>query len=190
MSENNNWTLPNLITIGRIFIVPFFAAAFVSQRFGLALTLFLIAGISDGLDGYLARGLMQRSRLGALLDPLADKLLMVTAYLCLGIAALIPGWLAILVISRDFMILGGMTLLHSQGVDVRNQIHPTRLSKFNTFLQILLIVFVLASHSLDFAWPGAVRFLVAAVTASTILSGAHYIIIGLGLFPAEDANRS
>ena len=187
MTRNNNWTIPNLITIFRIVLVPVFVMLFIDRQFGAALLIFLIAGVSDGLDGFLARVLKQRSQLGALLDPIADKLLLITAYFCLGFAGLVPNWLAVLVISRDLMIIGGMALLHFWGVDVRSRIQPTWLSKFNTCGQIVLIVVVLAVHSIGLPWHGLVQLLVATVTASTVLSGGHYIYIGLGHFPGEGA---
>lgn len=189
MQPSSNWTIPNLITIFRIILVPVFVMLFIDQRFGAALLVFLIAGMSDGLDGFLARVLRQRSQLGALLDPIADKLLLITAYFCLGFEGLIPNWLAVLVISRDLMIVGGLALLQFWGVDVRTRIHPTWLSKFNTCGQIVLIVAVLAKYSLALPWAGLIQLLVITVSVSTVLSGAHYIYIGLGHFPGEEEKQ-
>lgn len=189
MRPSSNWTIPNVITIFRIVLVPVFVMMFIDQRFGAALLIFLIAGVSDGLDGFLARVLKQRSQLGALLDPIADKLLLITAYFCLGFVGLLPSWLAVLVISRDMMIIGGMALLHFWGVDVRSRIHPTWLSKFNTCGQIVLIVAVLAKYSFVLPWAGLIQLLVVTVTLSTVLSGAHYIYIGLGHFPGDGEKR-
>ncbi|WP_045220976.1 CDP-alcohol phosphatidyltransferase family protein [Desulfonatronum thioautotrophicum] len=185
MHPQSNWTIPNLITLFRIVLVPVFVVLFIDQRFGAALVVFLVAGVSDGLDGFLARVLQQRSQLGALLDPVADKLLLVTAYLSLGLTGLLPSWLAVLVISRDLLIIGGMALLHIWGVDVRARIQPTRLSKVNTCGQIVLIIGVLAMHSFALPWHGLVLGLVVLVTASTVLSGIHYVAIGLGHFSGD-----
>lgn len=180
--KDNNWTLPNAITIARIIMVPAFVVAFINSRLDVALFIFILAGMSDAMDGFLARVLKQRSKLGAMLDPVADKLLLVTAYMCLGLGGLVSSWLAVLVISRDVMLIGGMALLHFWGVNIRDKIRPTYLSKFNTTAQIVLVVAALAAP-LGWTWQGLLPFLVAVVAASTALSGAHYIFIGLGLFP-------
>lgn len=182
--KDNNWTLPNVITIARIVMVPAFVVAFINNRLDLALGLFVLAGVSDALDGFLARMLGQRSKLGAMLDPVADKLLLVTAFLCLALGGLVPSWLAVLVISRDVMLVGGMALLHFWGVNVRDRIRPTYLSKFNTTAQIALVAAALAAPlGWGWDWDGLLPFLAAVVAACTTLSGAHYIYIGLGLFP-------
>lgn len=181
-SRQNNWTLPNVITIVRIIMVPAFVVAFINNRLDLALLLFVLAGVSDALDGFLARVLRQRSQLGAMLDPVADKLLLITAFMCLALGGLVSSWLAVLVISRDVMLIGGMALLHFWGVNIRDRIRPTYLSKFNTNAQVILVVAVLAAP-LGWGWHGLIPFLMAVVAASTTLSGAHYIYIGLGLFP-------
>jgi len=187
-SRQNNWTLPNAITIARIILVPSFVVAFINNRLDLALALFILAGMSDVLDGFLARVLRQRSKLGAMLDPVADKLLLITAYMCLALGGLISSWLAVLVISRDVMLIGGMALLHFWGVNIRDRIRPTYLSKFNTNAQVILVVAVLAAP-LGWGWHGLIPFLMAVVVASTTLSGAHYIYIGLGLFPRVGENQ-
>ncbi|HDQ39591.1 MAG TPA: CDP-diacylglycerol--glycerol-3-phosphate 3-phosphatidyltransferase [Desulfonatronum sp.] len=182
MSRPNNWTLPNAITVARIIMVPAFVVAFVNGRHDTALLLFVAAGLSDALDGFLARVLRQRSQLGAMLDPMADKLLLITAYMCLGLGGLVSAWLAVLVISRDVMLIGGMALLHFWGVNIRTRIRPTWLSKFNTCAQIVLVIAVLADLP-GRLWQGMTQPLVVVVAAATALSGAHYIYVGLGLFP-------
>ncbi|GAB6058919.1 CDP-diacylglycerol--glycerol-3-phosphate 3-phosphatidyltransferase [Desulfonatronum parangueonense] len=185
MSPVGNWNIPNLITVGRIILVPVFVMMFITERFGVALALFLIAGLSDALDGYLARGLNQGTRLGAVLDPIADKLLLVTAYVCLGIVGLIGSWLAVLVISREFVILGGLALLQLSGVDVRNRIRPTVLGKLNTCCQVALVVFVLGTYSLGLPLAGLVQLLVVTVAIVSIISGLHYVSIGIGYYRRE-----
>lgn len=188
MNKHTNWTLPNAITIARIIMVPVFVVAFINNKHDAALFLFIIAGVSDALDGFLARVLKQRSQLGAMLDPVADKLLLISAYMCLGLGGLVSIWLAVLVISRDMMLIGGMALLHFWGVNIRDRIRPTWISKFNTSAQIVLVVAVLASYLPGQAWQGwpwqeLIQVLVPVVAAATTLSGAHYIYVGLGLFP-------
>ncbi len=180
--NENNWTIPNVITIARIIMVPMFVVAFINHQLAAALLIFVLAGVSDGLDGFLARILRQRSKLGALLDPVADKLLLITAYICLGLGGLVASWLAVLVVSRDLMLIGGMALLQFWGVNIRDKIRPTWLSKFNTCAQIVLVVAALASP-LGWACQGLLTVLAAIVATSTMLSGVHYIYIGLGLFP-------
>lgn len=180
--NDNNWTIPNVITIARIIMVPMFVVAYINHQLAAALLIFVLAGVSDGLDGFLARILRQRSKLGALLDPLADKLLLVTAYICLGFGEMVASWLAVLVVSRDLMLIGGMALLQLWGVNIRDKIRPTWLSKFNTCVQILLVVVVLTSPW-GWAHQGLLSVLAAIVATSTLLSGGHYIYIGLGLFP-------
>ncbi|SDB08310.1 CDP-diacylglycerol--glycerol-3-phosphate 3-phosphatidyltransferase [Desulfonatronum thiosulfatophilum] len=182
MSPAGNWTIPNLITVARMILVPVFVMMFITEQFGIALALFLVAGLSDALDGYLARRLNQGSRLGAMLDPIADKLLLVTAYACLGIVGLIANWLAVLVIAREFVILGGIGLLQLNGVDVRNRVRPTVLGKLNTCGQVLLVVVVLSAYSLAMPLAGLVQFLVIAVAVVSILSGMHYVFIGVGYY--------
>ena len=122
--RENNWTIPNLLTVSRIMLTPGFVMAFVDQRFDLAWVLFAIAGFTDALDGTLARLLKQRSTFGAMLDPLADKILLVTSFICLAVQDWIPGWLSILVVSRDVFIVGGLALLNYSGVDVKRGIRP------------------------------------------------------------------
>jgi len=186
---NNNWTLPNMITVARMVMVPVFVVAFIYTRLDLALLLFILAGASDALDGFLARLLRQRSKLGAMLDPVADKLLLITAFICLALEGLVSSWLAVLVISRDVLLVGGMALLHFRGVNVRDRIRPTYLSKFNTNAQVFLVAASLAAP-LGWSWPGLLPFLVAVVAASTTLSGAHYLYLGLGLLPRGAQGRS
>lgn len=183
MKKHTNWTLPNVITIARIIMVPAFVVAFINNKHDAALLLFIIAGVSDALDGFLARVLRQRSQLGAMLDPVADKLLLISAYMCLGLGGLVESWLAVLVISRDVLIIGGTALLHFWGVAIQNLTRPVLLSKINTWAQIGLVLAVLAAHSLGQPGPGVIQALVVIVTASTVLSGAYYIYIGLGMFP-------
>jgi cardiolipin synthase (CMP-forming) len=181
--RENNWTIPNLLTVTRIMLTPGFVMAFVDQRFDLAWVLFAIAGLTDALDGTLARLLKQRSTFGAMLDPLADKILLVTSFLCLALQDWIPRWLAVLVVSRDVFIVGGLVLLNYSGVDVRRGIRPVWVSKCATLAQISLVLFVMVEHSLGVVHPGVRLWLVSLVALLTILSGAYYLLIGLRMFP-------
>jgi len=184
--RENNWTIPNLLTVTRIMLTPGFVMAFVDQRFDLAWVLFAIAGLTDALDGTLARILKQRSTFGAMLDPLADKVLLVTSFLCLALQGWIPRWLAVLVVSRDVFIVGGLALLNYSGVDVKRGIKPVWISKCATLAQISLVLLIMVEHSMDLFRPDIREWLVWTVAALTILSGAYYLIIGLRMFPHNE----
>ncbi len=176
-------TIPNLITLVRILLTPAFVIAFIDQRIVMAWVLFAVAGLTDALDGFLAKVLKQRTRLGAILDPLADKALLVTAYACLAIKDWVPSWLAIMVISRDVIIVGGLAVLELMDVDMRGRINPTRVSKLTTLAQIGLIFFVMLEKSFDWNRPD-IQILLCVITALlTLASGLHYLFIGITLFP-------
>lgn len=140
--------LPNLITLCRIALVPPIAVLLLREEYRPALALIFIAGVSDGLDGWLARVGGWRSRLGAGLDPFADKLLLVVSFSCLWWLGLLPTWLVAIVVLRDlYLVLGG--LIYNHWFERIDLVAPSRISKINTALQIglaLLVVF-------DAAWP-------------------------------------
>jgi cardiolipin synthase len=168
------WTLPNFITLLRLAALPFFLYAISINRFGVALILFVAAGISDGIDGYLARRFDMRSALGAYLDPIADKLLLMTSYLFLSIPAAvkIPVWLAFLVISRDLLLLMVALLLILSGS--RRRFPPTWLGKTTTVTLIVTILFVLCANL--WSWPRAVVLIAYGAAATvTFLSGFDYV---------------
>ena len=165
--------IPNVLTILRMLMVAPVVLAVLSGRYGFALVLLAIAGASDGVDGFLARRYGWQTRLGALLDPIADKLLLVTVFISLGVVGGVPLWLVALVAVRDLVILAGAfayRLLFG-----RLELAPTLLSKLNTVLQVLLVLIVLLDLArwVPFAW--LVDSLVVAVTLSTALSGLHYV---------------
>lgn len=182
MPSKKIWTIPNLITIFRILLTPVFVIAYLDQNFLLAWLLFMIAGFSDAMDGFLARVLNQRSEFGAMIDPLADKILLVTSFLCLSAQGYISNWLTVLVISRDFIIVGGLTLLKFYGVDVEKRISPLWSSKITTLLQILVVFSVLCN--LAFALDlGDMEPKLEFVTAFfTFISGTIYLKKGMGMF--------
>jgi len=166
--------IPNLISVVRILLVGPVVWLLLEQRFVSALTLFVIAGLSDALDGYLAKRNGWESRLGSVLDPLADKLLMVCTYLALGWLALLPAWLVAAVIARDLIIVGGAVYYHVRIAHV--EMAPTLISKANTLFQILLVFVVMVAriHALP-VW--LVETLVGVVLATTLASGLSYIWI-------------
>ncbi len=141
-------SIPNLITLGRIILVPIVVWAITSGQMLAAFALFLAAGISDAVDGFLAKRFHMTSELGAYLDPLADKALIVSIYVALGIAAALPISLVILVVSRDIMIISGFMLAWLVGKPM--PVRPLPVSKLNTVAQIVLAAFVLAEHGLGF----------------------------------------
>jgi cardiolipin synthase len=168
------FTLPNAITLLRLCAVPGTIWLIIHGRLDLAFWLFVAAGLSDALDGWLARVLDSRSRLGAVLDPVADKALLVSCYVALAAVGVLPDWLAILVVFRDLLIVGGVLVLHLLG-DAPG-IRPLFASKVNTALQILLAAAALLLEA--YAPPsfdGLLPPLVWAVAASTAGTGAAYV---------------
>lgn len=166
-------TIPNVITLGRILLVPVVVWAIASGAMLIAFALFVAAGVSDAVDGFLAKRLRQTSELGAYLDPLADKALIVSIYVTLGISGAIPRWLVILVVSRDIMIIGAVILSWLMGSPIRMK--PLWVSKFNTAAQILFACLVLASLGFGFTVEPLRIALMLAVAALTLLSIAAYL---------------
>ena len=134
----------------------------------------VIAGLSDAVDGFVAKRFDMRTRIGALLDPVADKTLLVSTYVTLGVAGQLPAWLVILVVSRDLMIVGGYLLVQLLAASTRSQ--PLMISKANTALQIVLVALTLARLAFAFDDYGLGGALVYAVATTTVLSGAGYLV--------------
>lgn len=184
MTPESNWTIPNVLTVTRILLTPGFVMAYVNQRFDLAWWLFAVAGFTDALDGFLARVLHQRSRLGSMLDPLADKILLDTSFVCLALQGWLPSWLAILVVSRDVIIVGGLMLLQFLGVDVGERINPSFVSKLTTTAQIALVLLVMIQKTWQVDLPQVQMWLSAFTAAVTLWSGVGYMVKGVGLVPS------
>ncbi len=166
--------IPNLITVVRILLVVPVAWTLLQQQFLYALVLFFIAGVSDGLDGFLAKQFGWSSRLGAILDPLADKALLVTCYAALAWVKLIPVWLLVLVVIRDLVIIAG-AVIYNFRIE-RLEADPTLISKLNTVLQILLVLVVITQQLNDWFSPVLTQLLIYAVTLSVVWSGLDYVI--------------
>jgi cardiolipin synthase len=165
--------IPNLLTLLRIAATPVLIVLLNDGHYDLALGLFIIAGISDGLDGFIAKRFSCQTRLGAMLDPVADKIFIVSTGVMLAIKGDIPLWLLVTIGFRDLVIVGGfmlLTLLHGQ-----LQMQPSFLSKFNTVLQIALLVAVLLTKAANLQIDGLITILVATVFVTTVLSGVHYV---------------
>jgi cardiolipin synthase len=166
-------SIPNLITLGRILLVPVVVWAIYSGAMWIAFVLFLAAGVSDAVDGFLAKRFDMASELGAYLDPLADKALIVSIYVTLGIKEVIPGWLVILVVSRDIMIVGAVMLSWVLGSPVLMK--PLLVSKLNTVAQIVFACVVLGSLGFGIEAHGLMIVLMVVVAALTLLSVAAYV---------------
>ena len=166
-------SIPNLITLGRIILVPIVIWAIVSGEMVVAFALFLAAGISDAVDGFLAKRFHMASELGAYLDPLADKALIVSIYVALGIAGGLPISLVILVVSRDIMIISGFMLSWLVGKPM--PVRPLPVSKANTVAQILLAALVLAEQSFGFNAAILSLIVVLLVAFLTLLSIGFYL---------------
>lgn len=165
--------IPNIITVFRFLLVPPFVLVLLQEQFGLALLLFGIAGFSDALDGYLAKRFNWSSRLGALMDPLADKLLLVSSYVTLGWLHWIPLWLVGVVILRDLVIVSG-ALVYNFRIE-RLEARPSMMSKLNTFTQIMLVLAVLFSQAvkaLPYLWMDVLLY---CVLVTTLWSGIDYV---------------
>ena len=166
-------SIPNLITLARILLVPIVVWAITAGEMRIAFILFLAAGISDAVDGFLAKRFGMATEVGAYLDPLADKAMLVSIYVALGIAQAIPRWLVILVVSRDIMIVGAVIL--SWLVDKPVKLKPLLVSKLNTVAQIALACVVMAALGFRFNADLVTVLLTALVTALTLLSIASYV---------------
>lgn len=167
-------SLPNLITVGRIVLVPVVIWAITSGNMLIAFWLFVAAGISDAVDGFLAKRLKAQTEFGAYLDPLADKALLMSIYVTLSIEGLLPRWIVIAVVSRDIMIMGAVVLSWIMNKPVA--IHPLIVSKLNTAAQIALAALVLASSGFKFNAVQATNVLLIIAGGLTLVSAAAYLV--------------
>src|SRR6201995_4655581 len=166
--------VPNIITLGRLLAVPFIVWAIASNQMEIAFAIFIIAGVSDAVDGFLAKNFNMTSELGALLDPLADKALLVSIYVALGIWGAIPRWIVILVVSRDIMIVAAVIV--SWLFDKPVQMKPSMVSKLNTAAQVAYAALVLASLGFGFNSTPYDLILMGFVTIFTLLSVSFYLV--------------
>ena len=165
--------LPNLITVARLLAVPLIVWLILSGRYNSAFWLFVAAGVSDAVDGFLAKRFDMATPLGSYLDPIADKALLVGVYLTLGVANQVADWIVILVVFRDLLILGGVVL--GQMLGVRPSVQPILISKLNTVTQIVLAAVALGL--LAFPWDGRpiIDLLEILVAVTTVASGLSYL---------------
>ncbi|MEE8344178.1 MAG: CDP-alcohol phosphatidyltransferase family protein [Woeseiaceae bacterium] len=165
--------LPNAISLLRIGLVPPILWLMLSGRHDIALILFIVAGFSDGVDGYLAKRFDWHTRTGALLDPIADKLLIAGTFVTLGVTGHLPMWLPAIVVLRDVVIFGGAMAYNFLVRPVTGD--PTRISKLNTAFELSLVLFVLSRAG--FGWPDqiSITILGAAVLVTVVISGIDYV---------------
>ncbi len=165
--------IPNMLTMLRILLVPLTVWSLINGDYAFAFSVFMIAGVTDGVDGYVARRFQLHSELGAYLDPLADKLLLVSIYVTLSVMQVLPGWLAILAVTRDVLIVGAVMLarLLEKPVEIR----PVMISKINTVAQIALAAGVLASLAFGELNDTLLAIANVVVAFLTVTSGAVYM---------------
>ncbi len=175
--------LPNALTLVRILITPLFIICLIKGSYSMALLVFILAGVTDGLDGLLARLMNQKTTVGAVLDPIADKLLLVSAFVTLAVQEMIPAWLAVVVISRDVLIFIGIAILEVSRVDYR--IQPSMVSKCTTVAQLTTIFLLLLSVQTN-VLVHALPPIYALTTALSIASGLHYVYIGIQIMPDSE----
>ena len=176
-------TVPNLLTVFRMVLIPVFVSLLFYQRFVSALGIFILAGITDGLDGLLARRFNQKSQLGTILDPIADKLMLVTSFVVLSMRSVfpqplpshlpVPFWVTVAVISRDVFILVGAAAINI--VTGFRGFRPSMLGKINTVVQIFAIAIIIFAASVPYGTGYYLPTLYTTVFALAVLSGAHYV---------------
>lgn len=178
--------IPNLISLARLLSVPLIASLILSRQLFPAFLLFALAGLSDALDGFFARIFKARTTLGAYLDPLADKALLIGVYAALGKIGLIDFWVVILVVFRDVLIIGGILLLFlfKSSIDMK----PLMVSKINTVVQLTFALFLLGQGEALLEIPLANVYFGYIVALTTVLSGATYVKLGFKHFNKMSVN--
>lgn len=165
--------IPNLITLIRMLLVAPIVWCLLNAEYGVALVLFVVAGASDALDGFLAKTFNWTSRLGGMLDPIADKLLLTSCYIALAWQDLIPVWLTVVVLGRDVVIFTGALLYNA--IIERLEAAPSVISKINTLSQLLLVMAVLFNYGAQLLPLGWLELFNQVVLATTLLSGLDYV---------------
>lgn len=164
--------LPNAITLVRVFLLPVFISMLIYQREAWALAIFSVTALSDALDGFIARTWQQKTALGAILDPIADKLLLTASFLALAYLKVIPIWLMVIGVSRDGMLIIGALIIHI--LTGQLLVSPSILGKITTLIQFVTIFLVLIFHAID-TIPVSIYWLYYLTALFTVLSGLHYI---------------
>jgi cardiolipin synthase len=167
--------IPNGLCIARMLMLPPVAWLLVQQQYAITLWMFAIAALSDGLDGFLAKRFGWTSQLGKVLDPLADKILLVGVFATLAFVGLVPAWLAVAAIGRDLIITAGALSYYALYGFPHGQ--PTVISKLNTLCQILFLLAIIAGRAFGESWQAAEMILGALVFVTTVISGMDYVIV-------------
>jgi cardiolipin synthase len=170
--QNSALNIANVLTVLRFCLVPIVIVSIINREWMLALVTFVTAGVTDAIDGFVARTFDMRTELGAYLDPLADKALLVSIYITLATVSVLPVWIAVLVVSRDVMIVGAVIV--SWIMDNPVEINPLKLSKANTLAQIMFAAIMLSMLAFDWTVPMLKQGGLALVTALTLASMAAY----------------
>lgn len=180
----NTMNIPNIISLARLLSVPLIVSLILSYQLTAAFIFFMLAGLSDALDGFLARIFKSRTTLGAYLDPIADKALLVGVFVALGHAGLVELWVVVLVVFRDALIIGGILLLFL----FKNQVEmkPLMISKLNTVVQLMYALFVLSRAETFVGIPHLSVYFGYLVVLTTIFSGVSYVKLGLQYFNKMD----
>jgi cardiolipin synthase len=176
-------SIPNILTLVRILLTPVFVILLLKDMFSTALLVFAVAGISDGLDGLIARYMNQRTALGSYLDPAADKLLLTSAFTAMAVLGIIPAWLMVIVVTRDVIIVLGLAILTL--TEKKYEINPTLVSKCTTTIQLLMIFVSLYDPSRT-QLPLIHSALLWGTAVVTTLSGLHYIYIGMNILQESE----
>ena len=177
--------IPNILTVIRILLTPLFVIFLLKNLFSFALLVFTVAAISDALDGLFARYFNQHTALGAYLDPIADKLLLASAFVSLAILKIVPGWLTVLVISRDILILLGVAIFAMMNINF--EVKPSIVSKCTTVAQLSTVFLALLNPKLSDFYM--IQWSLCWLTAGlTIIAGLHYVYIGLNI--RQDASEN
>lgn len=166
--------IANIISIGRLLASPVAVWLIINQEFRLAFWVFVIAGLSDAVDGFIAKRFDMETEFGKYLDPMADKVLLVSVYVALGAGGIIPAWLVILVVFRDVIIVGGAILYHT--VTQSLTVTPLIISKVNTAAQVALAALVLCAYGFGFSSHWSIEAFIYIVGGTTLLSGGAYVV--------------
>ncbi len=182
--------IPNILTLIRILLTPLFIILLLKNLFSSALIIFAVAAVTDGLDGFFARYLNQRTVLGSYLDPIADKILLTASFISLAILKIIPEWLTVIVISRDILIVTGIAVIKFS--DIKFESKPSSISKCATAFQLFTVFWALLYPEISdcIALSGFIRSLLCWITAGlTIISGLQYIYMGMNILQNSLENK-
>lgn len=186
--NSKNLNIPNALTVFRIIMVPWLICALVEKKYGAAVSVFAVAGLTDGLDGFIAKRFDMSTYLGSVLDPIADKILVASSVAVLAAQDALPVWLAVVIIGRDLIVFSGAVAYRILAGYL--EMSPTFLSKINTFVQLFLILMVLLREAWAFPWAAALStYALAVALFATVLSGAQYVFIWSGKALALKAGR-